>query len=47
MFMKLSVIIVTMYRATNDRFVFFLRVKHHSEKLVMLELTNHILPEQA
>ena len=38
-----------MYRATNDHFVLFLRVKHHcdSEKLVMLELTNHILPEQA
>ena len=34
-----------MYHATNDHSVMFLRVKHHSEKLVMLELTNHILPE--
>ena len=30
-----------------DRFVLFLRVKHHSERLVMLDLTNHVLPEQA
>ena len=35
-------------RATNDHFgLFSLREKHHSEKLVMLELTNHILPKQA
>ena len=33
---------------TNDHFVLFvLIVKHHSEKLVMLELINHILLEQA
>ena len=37
----------TVYRATNYHFVLFLRVKHHSEKLVLLELTNYILPEQA
>ena len=36
-----------MYRATNDHFAPFLIVKHHSEKLVMLDLTNHSLPEQA
>ena len=40
--------IVTVYRATNDHFVLFdLRVKHHSEKLVMFELSNHIMSKQA
>ena len=36
-----------MYRATNDHFVVWFKNKHNSEKLIMLELANNILPKQA